>query len=52
MLRGRDSHTNRVVFQHRQWAMGSRAGEGLVVARHGHGDEAHSNIARLGCTRR
>lgn len=45
-----NKRTNWVVFQHREWTMGSRAGEGLVVSRQGHGDEAHGDGARLGCS--
>ncbi len=35
----RGRRTNRIIFQHAQGAMRARADQGLVVARHGHGDE-------------
>lgn len=43
--------TNRIVLQHRQRTMRAWADQGLVVAGHGHGDEAHGYGAGLDCVR-
>lgn len=39
--------TNRIVLQHRQRTVGTWADQRLVVAGHGHGDEAHGDGAGL-----
>ena len=41
--------TNRIVFHHAKRSMQSWSDESLVVARHGHADEAHGDCAGFGC---
>lgn len=45
----RPYRTNWIVFQHAQRTVGTWADQRLVVAGHGHGDEAHGNGAGLDC---
>lgn len=42
---GRGVRTDRVVFDHAHGQGRPRAGEGVEVARHGHGEEAHIDNA-------
>ena len=42
------SHTNRIVLEHAERTGIARSDESLVVARHGHGEEAHGDGAGFG----
>lgn len=42
-------HTNGIVLEHAQRSVLTGAHKGLVIAGHGHGDEAHRDGAGLCC---
>jgi hypothetical protein len=44
-------HTNRIVLDHTQRAVGTRPHKRLVVSRHRHRDQSHSNGTRFCCAR-
>lgn len=47
----KDSRTNRIILEHTQRAMRARPHKRPVVARHGHGNEAHHYGAGFCCSR-